>query len=87
MDTKQQKVKKLIDSFRRFVDAEITGDSDFEYNFNRETEQAGECALVSVSRTIAILRELHQDVRTRSMIMSEEEIYDEIITQQNENRN
>ena len=65
----KEKAKELVDrfSYPDKINAPMTRD-----------KQAKQCALICVDETIEALMELHQDVRTRSLLIYWQELKQEI---------
>lgn len=51
MDTKDKAIE-LVNKYRKFVDCEIAGFSQFEFSKEQETANAKECALITVNSII-----------------------------------
>jgi hypothetical protein len=57
----EQKAEQLIDKFRKYVDSE-GGETSFTYSKRQETKNATQCAIQSVTHTIALLERMDKEI-------------------------
>jgi hypothetical protein len=75
----EQKAKRLIDTFRRYVDDEIDGEHAFQYSKEQETKNATQCAIQSVNHAIYTLKKLKKVMAYKVDALNIEEAINEQI--------
>lgn len=64
--TTKEYAKKLVDSFRSYVDSEINGETDFVYSKEQETYNAKQCAIICIDEMLKLAPFYDLDINCKS---------------------